>query len=122
MYGEFTCQTCHEKRSINAAGIKSSIMGRPVIFKGATGPYSFGDDSVDKPDPQGTYRICEVCHTQTSATTDWFFDGSTWVPSYAPAHRNDSTQKGNHANSNGQDCTHCHSHDNGFAAGPYQQF
>jgi hypothetical protein len=118
MYGEFTCQTCHVKRTPNAAGIKTVINGLPVLFNGTTGPNSFGDDSVPKPDMQpGPYKICEVCHTQTYGRIGWMEDppgSGIWVDIEGPIHRNTTSEPSDHARSNGQDCTECHPHDRGF--------
>lgn len=118
MYGEFTCQTCHVKRAPNAAGIKTVINGLPVLFKGTTGPDSFGDDSALKPDMQpGSYKVCEVCHTQTYGRIGWEENppgSGIWIEIEGPIHRNTSSEPSDHARSNGQDCTECHPHDRGF--------
>lgn len=118
-YGEFTCLTCHEKRSTNASGIRTSInlfpiggsnnFGGPVRYDGPTGTFSFGDDSAVRQEfpPSPYYLICHVCHTQTTS-----MEGP---PPYGPIHRKVQPQTMSHFNN--QDCTRCHTHDNGFAAG-----
>lgn len=113
-YGEFTCLTCHEKRTTNAGGIKRQIrlnplppstnFGGTVIFAAPTGTKSFGDDSAARPVPPLDNKICEVCHTLTV---------SSKAP-YGALHRQVQTDIGNHANANGKDCTSCHTHDTGF--------
>ncbi len=113
-YGEFTCLTCHEKRTYNAGGIKREIrlnplppstnFGGPVVFTAPTGTKSFGDDSVARPVPPPVNKICEVCHTLTV---------SSKAP-YGALHRQVQTDISNHANGNGRDCTTCHTHDTGF--------
>jgi hypothetical protein len=107
-YGEFTCLTCHTKRTPNASGIRTNIVlsplpgsinfGGEVRFDGTIG--SFGDDSVARPVPPPTNRICEVCHTLTKG-------GALQTPE----HRKIQPQTANH---NGQECTRCHKHENGF--------
>ena len=107
MYGEFTCATCHEYRASNVSGIKGFIpLGGPnvggiVSFSG-TGTSGFGDDTVARPNAPMTSRICEVCHSLTSA-------GGLYG---SPAHRKIQNNPGGH---NG-DCLNCHKHDNGFAS------
>jgi hypothetical protein len=113
-YGEFTCLTCHEKRTTNAGGIKRQIRltplppstnyGGTVIFAAPTGTKSFGDDSAARPFPPLDNKICEVCHTLTV---------STRAP-YGALHRQVQTDISNHANANNKDCTSCHTHDTGF--------
>ncbi len=116
-YGEFTCATCHEPRSPNIAGIRSFInlmpipgpemhFGGPVYFQSKTGPESFGDDSILRDPPPPVSKICEVCHTQTY--------GHINPSTQAQVHRYNQTETGNHANSNGTDCTSCHTHNTGF--------
>lgn len=119
-YGEFTCMTCHEQRSPNAAGIKpfvtlnplpetitpDSNFGGPVRFDGAnTYGFGLGDDSVARPEPPPTNRICEVCHTLT--------EGGPPNQVKTPEHRKIQPEPGSH---NPPDCTSCHRHDNGFAS------
>lgn len=121
-YGEFTCMTCHEQRSSNAAGIKPFIMlnprpetmtpesnfGGPVRFDGPGGTgaaYGFGDDSVPRPEAPLVNRICEVCHTLTM--------GSPPNQTDTPEHRKIQPEPSDH---NPPDCTSCHRHDNGFAS------
>lgn len=118
-YGEFTCLTCHEKRSTNASGIRTSInlnpmggsnnFGGPVRYDGPTGTFSFGDDSAVRQEfpPPPYHLICHVCHTQTTSMGG--------PPPYGPIHRKAQPQTMSHFNN--QDCTRCHTHDNGFAAG-----
>jgi Kelch motif/Galactose oxidase, central domain len=116
-YGEFTCLTCHTKRTTNASGIKTIITLNPlpgsgsdntggaVLFNGPTGLNSFGDDGVDRSDPVTSNRICEVCHTLTTGPS----------PNLYPVHRKIQTVSNtNHGASNNKDCTSCHRHDDGF--------
>jgi predicted CxxxxCH...CXXCH cytochrome family protein len=74
--------------------VRSSINGRPVVFRGpatfASGD-GLGADGADST-PDG---VCQVCHTQTQY---WRNDGS----------------RADH--NNGQDCTTCHEHASGFNA------
>jgi hypothetical protein len=126
-YEEFTCLTCHTKRTPNASGIRTYInlsplegsdnFGGPVRFDGTTGPNSFGDDSVSKPDPQGAYRICEVCHTRTYGMIGIVYNESSqmYEMQSGPIHQRVMDSPSNHVGSNGQDCIQCHRHDKGFA-------
>lgn len=121
-YGEFTCMTCHEQRSPNAAGIKPFIplnplpwtitpdsnFGGPVRFDGPGGagaPFGFGDDSIPRPETPPVNRICEVCHTLTQG-------GPPGQPKI-PEHRKIQASPSGH---NPPDCTGCHRHDSGFAS------
>lgn len=113
-YGEFTCMTCHELRTSNAAGVKPAIMlmplpgssnfGGPVRFDGnnALG-FGMGDDSVARPVEPPINRICEVCHTLTKGG-----------PSQTPEHRKVQDNTAGHGG--GNECTFCHRHDKGFAS------
>jgi hypothetical protein len=118
-YGEFTCMTCHEYRARNVSGIRpfinlnpgygSTNTGGPVTFTGKTGimsstePNSLGDDSILRPEfpPPSSYRICEVCHTQTKG-------GPMGLNVHRKVQDNTSGHDG--------DCISCHKHDNGFAS------
>jgi hypothetical protein len=113
-YGEFTCLTCHSKRTTNASGIRTYIdlnplpwsitpdsnWGGPVRFDGTGGTYGFGDDSVPRPVPPSVNRICEVCHTLTRGG-----------PSQTPEHRKIQPAPASH---NPPDCIRCHTHETGF--------
>lgn len=127
-YGEFTCLTCHTKRTSNASGIRNYInlnplpgstnYGGSVRYDGPTGgPFSMGDDTMPRTEPyMQPNRICEVCHTLTSTTTS-LWNGTTWVRSSGPtpSHTKIRSTLGNHAPFNTIDCTSCHKHDNGFS-------
>lgn len=104
-YGEFTCTTCHSSTTTGTNGnvkkIVSSIPAtigaaivKPVTFNNMTG---FGDDSATH---TASTKICEVCHTQTTA--------HQYNTTLAP-------QSGNLTHANG-DCTQCHLHADGFKA------
>ncbi len=98
-YGQFTCSTCHTKTTTNVMRVVESIpntigpnANKSVMFNNMT---AFGDDSVVR---TTSFRICEVCHTQTKY------------------HRYDNTaQPGGQGHPNG-DCTQCHPHADGFKA------
>jgi len=101
-YGEFVCTTCHNKSTNNVKRVVESIPAtigppvvKPVIFNNMTG---FGDDSVAR---ATSFRICEVCHTQTTA--------HQYNTANAPQSNDLSHPNGN--------CTQCHEHSAGFKAG-----
>ncbi len=92
------CKKCHDIHDPNRTNIL--LVGRTVstpnsgtksvVFTAEAGTNSFADGN-------STYDgICEVCHTSTSY------------------HRNNSG--GNHQHESGEDCTHCHPHDENFRA------
>ncbi len=92
------CRKCHDPHDpyrINLLLVNRSVStpnsgNKSVVFTSETGTNSFADGN-------STYDgICEVCHTSTSY------------------HRNNSS--GNHQHESGEDCTHCHPHDNNFRA------
>lgn len=104
-YGAFTCTTCHSSATTGPNGNIKKIVSeipdtigpnanKPVVFNNLTG---FGDDSVAH---ATSTKICEVCHTQTTA--------HQYNTANAP-------QSGNLSHANG-DCTQCHSHADGFKA------
>ncbi|MBN2563579.1 MAG: hypothetical protein JXQ75_21885 [Phycisphaerae bacterium] len=91
-----TCKECHDTHdpdNENLSLVASSVYNKtldedkPVVFTARTGPDGFGDAG---PVDDG---ICQVCHT---ATTYHLYDGS------GAGHYN------------GQDCTACHTHADGF--------
>jgi len=104
-YGEFTCTTCHSSGTTGPNGnIKKVVAAIPdtigpnvnklVTFNNLTG---FGDDSASH---ATSTKICEVCHTQTTA--------HQYNTANAP-------QSGDLTHANG-DCTQCHLHADGFKA------
>jgi len=100
-YGEFSCTTCHNKTTNNVKRVVGSIpntigpnVNKPVVFNNMT---AFGDDSAGH---ATSFRICEVCHTQTT---------------YHQYNTANAPQSGNLTHPNGN-CTQCHSHADGFKA------
>ncbi len=109
----FECLNCHESHAgTNIYLVRDSIQTpnsgtKQVLFKslGIGDPFNpapvVGDPNsgVMADDSDGVFTgVCEVCHTTTSH------------------HRNDGSQPfPNHNNAN--DCTSCHPHEGGFAAG-----
>ncbi|MDT8442723.1 MAG: cytochrome c3 family protein [Desulfuromonadales bacterium] len=107
-YGEFTCNTCHQKGSSNIKRIKEKISfpdGSPmpngqlnsvVVFSNTkSGAADFGDDG-DGRNTTASNRICEVCHS----ITDYHRSGTFNTPTLT--HNNKS------------DCIDCHQHKLGF--------
>ena len=108
------CLTCHTSHATtNIYLIRDTIQTpnsgpREVIFKtlGIGDPYNDPDPVPGDPNSgvmadatDGVYTgVCEVCHTSTSQ------------------HRNDGSAP-NTDHHNADDCTQCHSHQNGFEAG-----
>jgi len=99
--GQFVCTTCHTRTTNNVKRVVESIpasigpaVNKTVVFNNMTG---FGDDSVSH---ATSTKICEVCHTQTTA--------HQYNTSNFP-------QSGNLDHANG-DCTQCHMHADGFKA------
>lgn len=91
------CMDCHAPHDLSATNlslIRGTVqnqtlgIGKPVVFTATSGAHSFDDG-----DPAAYDGICQVCHTNTHYHRD---DGSTV------------------AHFDGQDCTGCHPHDNGF--------
>ena len=106
-YGEFTCQTCHDRVNVNIKRVKKTVTapnsptqdfpGSAVVFTDTR------DDSADFGDDSGGHttsnRICETCHSQTNY------------------HRYDtSAQAGGTDHYNNKECTACHQHRAAFKA------
>ena len=91
-YGQFSCETCHNRTTNNVKRVAETVNGKPVVFNNMT---AFGDDTVLR---STSFRICEVCHTQTT---------------YHQYNNNNAPQSGNLTHPNG-DCTMCHSHADAF--------
>ncbi len=89
-YGQFSCATCHNKTTNNVKRVEGSILTKSVTFNNMTG---FGDDSISR---STSFRVCEVCHTQTK------------YHQY-----NNTAQSGGLTHPNG-DCTSCHKHSDAF--------
>ena len=105
------CHTPHQTRNIYLVreAIDTPNSGaKPVLFKtlGIGDPYNDPDPVIGDPnsgamadDTDGVFTgVCEVCHTSTSHHTN---DGSHPPP----------------AHYNAEDCSSCHPHSGGFAAG-----
>jgi hypothetical protein len=95
------CVECHNPMSVqtnylggtNLKFVRDTVRGMNVAFEADTGANSYADgDAVYD-------GICEVCHTQTEH------------------HRNDGTAP-DMPHNNGQDCTTCHAHIDGFNLDP----
>lgn len=114
-YGEFTCQTCHQRNSGNIKRVKKNLVvtdqvardagdrfpieqaSGTVNFQGTTGTDSFGDDN--RADRSVSDKICEGCHTLTNVHR---YNSTSGVADF------------NHMGANQQDCTSCHAHKNAF--------
>jgi predicted CXXCH cytochrome family protein len=72
----------------------------PVTFRNWSADLSFADTIVGTSLPDGTYRVCEVCHTATSRYKNTDTDAAS---------RSERKQHNGRA-----DCTLCHTHDTGF--------
>lgn len=114
-YGEFTCQTCHQRNSGNIKRVKKNLAvtdqvaqdagdlfpieqaSGTVNFQGTTGTNSFGDDN--RTDRSVSDKICEGCHSLTNVHR---YNSASGVTDF------------NHMDANQQDCTNCHSHKNAF--------
>ncbi len=117
-YGEFTCQTCHQRNSGNIKRIKNILAvtdqvardagdrfpieqnSGTVNFQETTGTNSFGDDN--RTDRSVSDMICEACH---STTTVHRYNSTSGITDF------------NHMGANQQDCVDCHQHNQGFKAG-----
>jgi predicted CxxxxCH...CXXCH cytochrome family protein len=109
-YGEFSCNTCHERGSGNIKRIKTSIAAPngsdlfPIEVAAGTvsfldtrdGTSDFGDDAGGH---ASSNRICEGCHSQNK------------YHNYNTANNSDGF---NHENQ--KDCIACHNHSKGFGA------
>ncbi len=107
-YGEFSCGTCHVKRSPNIKRVKANLTaasdqfpiqigGQQVAFVDArSGSSSFGDDS--RIPATSSTNICEGCHSQTRY------------------HRYDTSGQdpGDLSHYNKGDCIGCHQHSEAF--------
>ncbi len=88
-----TCHDLHDPSGQNRAWISPVLHNqtldkdKPVTFTARTGPGSFQDGTGD---PDG---LCQVCHVNTAY------------------HRHDGSGSAHHE---GEDCTKCHAHANGF--------
>lgn len=104
-YGEFSCQTCHERRSGNIKRIRkdwSAVTLPPVPIQSGSETVNFTNTATgfaldDTSGHTTSDRICEACHTQTSH------------------HRYDSSALAGTDHQSGNDCTGCHEHQNAFA-------
>ncbi|MBI5142218.1 MAG: CxxxxCH/CxxCH domain-containing protein [Nitrospirae bacterium] len=103
-YGEFTCETCHEKNAVNIKMLKSNITApnSPTdAFPGSAlsatdardGSSDFGNDAVAH---TTSTKVCEVCHTQTTF------------------HRYNTAGQASLDHNNARDCARCHRHGVGF--------
>ncbi|BCR05573.1 c-type cytochrome [Desulfuromonas versatilis] len=113
-YGGFTCQTCHGKNTGNIKQIVKSGLSAPtgtfpaqaaggsIVLtttdqQGNPSGIGFGDDSAAR--DVNFVKVCEACHSVTNY------------------HRYDTSGQSNLTHYNGQDCTKCHQHKDGFKAG-----
>jgi hypothetical protein len=100
-YGPFSinCVDCHEPMydQTNLRHVRDTLSGSlipaTITFTAFTGAGSFSDGA---PYPQ---NICDTCHSQTNH------------------HQADGIAPGGQDHNNGQNCTTCHAHDNGFVPG-----
>jgi len=98
------CVECHNpmstqinfRNNTNLKFIRSVIRGNNVAFEALTGPYSFADDVNTPADMSPANYLCDTCHTQTNH------------------HQNDGTAPGLQTHHDGEDCTTCHAHIDGF--------
>jgi len=102
-YGEFVCETCHERGSDNIKNIishvtapSSSFPGSTINFLSTTAPSGFGDDTGGH---ASSSKICEVCHSTTLY------------------HRYNTAGQSVLDHNNNSDCVLCHTHGKGFKAG-----
>lgn len=116
-YGQFTCDTCHQRSSGNIKRIRSVLPSAPDTskgdFPGAGGAISFLDaEDVNNPAEFGSddtaprsssNRICEVCHSYDATRANG-----------VDRHAYDQAVDANHYD--GEDCTKCHRHNSGFSA------
>ncbi len=113
-YGEFTCATCHARKTGNIKRVKTAIAApngtdqfpieadlsppAAISFLDSRDSSSdFGDDVNRGGDPTQSDMICEVCHSQNL------------FHNYDVANNTGGT-----AHANQQDCMACHPHSQGF--------
>ena len=99
-YGEFVCETCHERGSDNIKNVISRVTapsgtfpGSTINFLSTTAPNGFGDDTGGHTTSD---KVCEVCHSTTLY------------------HRYDTTGQTVFDHNNNSDCVVCHTHSKGF--------
>lgn len=91
-----SCHSIHDPDGVNLSLVRGEIFDRasgelrPVTFTALTGPGSFSDGAG------AADGICQICHSSTAF------------------HRNDGSGA---AHMEGENCTECHTHESGFAAG-----
>ncbi len=108
-YGEFSCGTCHVRKSGNIKRIRkdwsdgslpdvpAKTNSQTVVFDSTLdGSAQFALD--DNTDHASSNRICEACHTKTAH------------------HRYDVSGLGATDHQSSNDCVSCHKHQNAFAA------
>lgn len=119
-YGNFTCETCHQKDAHNIKWMRENItlpdstqwggndstpITRPVQFKDARdGSPEWGNDLGGR---VGSTRSCEVCH---STTLYHRFDTNQTPPQGGVGPQAEL------GHFNNRDCTDCHRHSLGFTA------
>ncbi len=101
-YGEFSCNTCHERKSGNIKRIRKDWSASPAV------PVNIDAESInfqtnvdgfaldDSTDHSTSDRICEACHTLTNH------------------HRHDSSTLATNDHKSSSNCTNCHLHKNAF--------
>ena len=119
-YGEFTCTTCHMRKSPNIKRIKPLLSAPNGVdqlpIEAATAPYnavvfsSMKEGTSDFGNDEGGHtasvKICESCHTNTSYHR---YDTSSDPDGVGPL---TAQTKLNHFNNS--DCIQCHKHSDGF--------
>jgi predicted CxxxxCH...CXXCH cytochrome family protein len=109
-YGEFSCKTCHDRKSGNIKRIRkdwseTSLPAVPAKLNTETIDFQNNQDGSaqyaldDSTDHTSSNRICEACHTATAH------------------HRyNESTTPGTADHSSSMACINCHQHATAFSA------